>query len=253
MQRFLTQSAAIAITTQLAACYGWDAAKGHRLFWFDDLKVHAPSVLHAMLPASGPFPDLLCETPRGWISLESRGRTGTKPSQKNVPNSPQRKRLAELHAWASSVRSQTGADPQWGMGWAWFGNDDSRIDFFDPGEPMHFEASVEKELADYALQIDAWFRRVVSSAGTGRRAIRVHGSDVRAAIATADSSDTAEVRYAGLAVGDPGLTRRTGTQRREDFDVLQYRGILLFAGTTNRDELETLDDDLGLAIEREFG
>jgi hypothetical protein len=250
LQRFLTQSAAIALTVQLAGRYGWDWAADHRLFWFDDLK-HAPAALKRFRPKKGPFPDVLFETPTGWISLESRGRSVQAPFPTKVPNSEETKRLGQLTDWADSVQRAIGFDPKWAMGWAWFGQSETRIDFFDPGEPLELSATELDELETYAQRVDNELREALL-ASAGRRRIAVRDTYIDAAIATSGEPERDEVHYAGIAVGALAGPRRREAGVRPDFDVIQYRGLIYFAGRIARANVGSVEEIVASALDEEL-
>lgn len=251
LQRFLTESAAIAITVELAGQYGWDPYDGHRLYWFDDLKSRAPGALQTMLPVKGPFPDVLCETPGGWVSVESRGR-GTLPPKRPAPNAAQRARLQQLDEWAVSVaRVRGGTLPSWAMGWAWFGSSSTRVDFYDPGDPVQLAPDDEAELEEYSIELDSRFSDVVDNS-VGRYCLSVRGTEVQSAISTAGSPLEDTVQYAGVVVRAGGALVPNRNRQHGDFDVVRYRDSLYFAGQVSRSRAAELSEVVSDALEQEL-
>lgn len=223
LRRYLTQAAAIGLTVELAEIYGWDPFnQNHRLFWYDDLKTVAPEL--SMMMPGGNFPDILFDTPDGWMSLESRGRSGQPPT--SAPNSAQIERLDQLDTWASAVSRSIGYEPGWGMGWAWFSNDDARVDLFDPGEPVQLDSDSLIALDNFAREVEA---RFANSIRNGRSAFRL-GVDGEAVVSIVESEDSDVANLVGVAVS----TQRREMKRervRQDFDLVPYGDLIFFAST----------------------
>jgi hypothetical protein len=253
MQRFLTQAAAIAITTQLASEYGWKASAGHRLFWFDTLRKTAPPVMHTFLPAKAPFPDLLCQTPDGWVAIESRGRSGAAP--RNVPRKDQSDRIDQLKTWARRVQRDRGQaqPPKWAMAWATFLPGQTRIDFFDPGEDIKLSPEQEEAADDLTARFDSGLTEAIRDAPRPRH-IQIRGRTLPAIISVADQPFGGRSTFVGIAsaseLDEPEPSG--GARLSEDFDAILYRDNYYFAGAANAADLDELETVVSRAFRTEL-
>ncbi len=126
VQRFVSEGAALAVTTSLADQYGWRLSRG--------LPVH----VDLAFKWSGPRPDLLFPIASlQRIAAESRGRKVAKPAQ--TIRKAQTDRLSELEQWQASPNGS-----QWFMAWCWFTPGQTVVDFFDPGEPARLEPVIRQ-------------------------------------------------------------------------------------------------------------
>jgi hypothetical protein len=227
-RRYLTQAAAIALTTELAELYGWDPFfADHKLFWFDDVKSLTPE-LASFAPSGGPIPDILFETPDGWMALESRGRSQTPPLSGSLPVADQAKRLRELESWARAAAGATGYEPKWGMGWVWFTASDSVVDLFDPGEHVQFGSATIAELDAYRGRVMSRFEESIRTTQR-ERTIVLGGERYPVSIRTAGDDQSESQEVVGAAVSTDG--RRPRRDRiSENFDVVPFGRVLFFGG-----------------------
>lgn len=129
VQRFVTEGAALAVTTSLAHAYGWNLRHGF------------PIHVDLGFKWRGPRPDLLFPISGGRrVAGESRGRRSDSPALSL--RTEQRHRLNELAAWQSGPHGS-----QWFMVWCWFTRSATFVDFFDPGDPRPMEAQIPQTTA----------------------------------------------------------------------------------------------------------
>lgn len=129
LRRFLTESAALALTLQMAYARGWDPLR-HHLLNVDDL----PQQMHWLSPDSGPKPDFVYQTDHGCQAAEARGRSSERPVS-TCPNQVQKTKIDKLDEWAKTVR-KSGPSIPWSMTWAWMTDVATHIDMFRPPAPL---------------------------------------------------------------------------------------------------------------------
>lgn len=136
VQRFVTEGAALAVATELAGQYGWSLARG--------LPVHVDLAFHW----KGPRPDLIFPVGQNQrIAGESRGRR--EDTAALSIRSAQSDRLSELDTWAKGPNGS-----QWFMAWCWFIQNETIVDFFDPGAPRLMERGVRR--VEDAVTSELW-------------------------------------------------------------------------------------------------
>jgi len=127
MRRFLTESAALALTLETARESGWDPLI-HDVLDVDDL----PAEKRWLLPDNGPRPDFVYQTGEGLRAAEARGRSSKRRNSPR-PDTVQSEKVDKLDHWAAKVKkSASMQDPfPWSMTWAWMTETETHIDMFD--------------------------------------------------------------------------------------------------------------------------
>ena len=263
-RRYLTETIGQALTNDLAQSLGWDPLV-HSMGWFDDPATLLPLGTRHLKPRGpGPRPDVLVETSTGWHTLESRGRTAPAPVR-SVPNSDERKRLADLAVWSTGASLRGGSCP-WSMFYSWIGTTGVIVDFFDPGEPLDVSeedsasarvrlsalvgdiaALLESQEGSTALRIDVpgwtYVGSVTKVSDEPNGGVSYFGGlhrdradqSVTVAEPGPDSSQTADFVVDALAIRDLVIFTVSGRQASIDEAENQIRRQLLEYGGTNDD------------------
>lgn len=246
-QRFLTESAALAITIEAATRYGWNPSAGHSIWWADDFKRTAAPRLHGLVPG-GTRPDVLFQTPAGWRGLESRGRS--EPPPKRGVTQKQRDRLEDLNDWAVNVQRVFGSLPAWGMVWCWFDLSATQVDFFDPGEPLQLSVEEISAIAELRSQLERDFSEQLAS---HPESFAVQGTPIRMQARPISLTDAgSSLSYVAIGASTGQIRVREDIQNTGEnvpgIDVVPYGSLLFAVGTTTTEGPGTLADKISAQV-----